>query len=264
MTSSKHPTPLAAAGTRLAAAYAPSARPSAPAESAWQRFEMQALAGGAPSRRPASIAAPRAQEDIAPSIAPRPPAVDPALIARIRLEARATGEAEGRREGWAQGHAEGLAAGRTEGLAEGLALASAQAEQLRQLAHSLPDALRRAQHEVADSVLALALDVARQVIHQSLQAEPGWLLPLVQQLLGTEPALQGEPRLLLHPDDVALVKNSLGDELEAAGWQLRADDSLTRGGCRVHSAAGEIDATVETRWERVTAALGREQKAPNA
>ena len=228
MTSSKHPTPLAAAGTRLAAAYAPSARPSAPAESAWQRFEMQALAGGAPSRRPASIAAPRPLENIAPSIAPRP-AVDPALIARIRLEARATGEAEGRREGWAQGHAEGLAAGRTEGLAEGL-----------------------------------ALDVARQVIHQSLQAEPGWLLPLVQQLLGTEPALQGEPRLLLHPDDVALVKNSLGDELEAAGWQLRADDSLTRGGCRVQSAAGEIDATLETRWERVTAALGREQKAPDA
>ncbi|MGR4869630.1 flagellar assembly protein FliH [Variovorax sp. LARHSF232] len=263
MTSSKRPTPLAA-GSRLAAAYASSAaRPSAPAESAWQRFEMQALAG-APGRR-AAASAPRPPEGMAPGVAPRPaPAVDPALLARIRLEARAAGEAEGRREGWTQGHADGLAAGRTEGLAEGLALASAQAEQLRELARTWPEALRRAQDEVGDAVLALALDVARQVIHQSLRAEPGWLLPLVQELLGAEPALQGEPRLLLHPQDIALVKNSLGNELEAAGWQLRADESLARGGCRVQCAAGEIDATLETRWERVTAALGREPKAPDA
>ncbi|MDT4875124.1 Flagellar assembly protein FliH [compost metagenome] len=115
--------------------------------------------------------------------------------------------------------------------------------------------MRGAEAELAETVLALALDVARQVVHRTYQAEPEWVLPLVRDLLHAEPALRGEPRLLLHPDDIALVKNSLGNEIEAAGWQLRADDSLARGGCRVQSATGELDARLATRWERVGAAL---------
>lgn len=253
MTSSSHSS--FGARARLSAAYAP-ARPAAPPKpakpvlSAWQRWEMGTLVEEA--------AAP--QREIEAANAQR---IDPAALAReaelerLRLEAHAAGLAEGRREGWAQGHAEG----RTAGLASGLAAASAHAEQLRALAATLPDALRRAESELADAILTLALDVARQVVHRTLRAEPEWVLPLVQDLLHAEPALQGEPRLLLHPDDVALVKNSLGNELQIAGWQVRADDTLARGGCRVQSASGEMDASLETRWKSVTAALHRDVDA---
>ncbi|MBT2337243.1 flagellar assembly protein FliH [Variovorax paradoxus] len=221
-----------------------------PRLSAWQRWEMGSLDTDAHA-----LAVPAA--GIEAPAAPRP---DPAALAReaelerLRLEARATGQAEGRREGWAQGHAEGHA----EGLAAGLAAASAHAEQLRALAASLPAALQSAESELADAVLALALDAARRVIHRSLRVEPEWVLALVQDLLHAEPALQGEPRLLLHPDDMALVKNSLGGELQAAGWQVRADDTLARGGCRVRCASGETDATLETRWKRVASAFLRD------
>mgnify|MGYP003946641081 CR=1 FL=1 len=225
-----------------------------PRLSAWQRWEMGSLDADALAVRAASIEAPAA---------PRP---DPAVLAReaelerLRLEARATGEAEGRREGWAQGHAEGHA----EGLAAGLAAASAHAEQLRALAAALPAALRSAEGELADAILALALDVARQVIHRTLRVEPEWVLALVQDLMHAEPALQGEPRLLLHPEDVALVKNSLGSELQAAGWQVRADETLARGSCRVRSASGEMDATLETRWKRVMSAFCRDAEPDGA
>lgn len=253
MTSSSHSS--FGARARLSAAYAP-ARPAAPPKpakpvlSAWQRWEMGTLE--------AEAVAP--QREIEAANAQR---IDPAALAReaelerLRLEAHAAGLGEGRREGWAQGHAEG----RTAGLASGLAAASAHAEQLRALAATLPDALRRAESELADAILTLALDVARQVVHRTLRAEPEWVLPLVQDLLHAEPALQGEPRLLLHPDDVALVKNSLGNELQIAGWQVRADDTLARGGCRVQSASGEMDASLETRWKSVTAALHRDVDA---
>jgi flagellar assembly protein FliH len=194
--------------------------------------------------RPAAAAAPV-------PVAPPPPKVDLAELARIRKDARTAGEAEGR----ALGLAEGRKVGHTEGLATGLAAASVHAERLRALALSLPDALRRAEGELTDTVLALALDVARQVVHRTLKAEPEWVLPLVRDLLNSEPALRGEPRLLLHPDDVALVKNSLGHEIEAAGWQVRSDDTLARGGCRVQSANGELDGTLETRWKRVASVL---------
>lgn len=252
MTSSKQTAAAPASRAKLAAAYAP-ARPAAapkaaakPSLSAWQRWEMGTLESED-----------AAHDNVQALVVPR---VDPEALARdnelsrLRLQARAEGRTEGHREGLAKGRAEGHA----EGLATGLAAASAHAEQLRALAATLPAALRRAESELADAILTLALDVARQVVHRTLRAEPEWVLPLVQDLLHAEPALQGEPRLLLHPDDVALVKSSLGNELQIAGWQVRPDDTLARGGCRVQSASGEMDASLETRWKSVTAALSRD------
>jgi flagellar assembly protein FliH len=256
MTLSKHDF-APGARSRLASAYATAAGPASPAPvpkpakpvlSAWQRWEMDTLNEPAPP-------APTARSAAAVEVPPSPALIHAAELARLRREARLAGEAEGRREGQLQGHAEGFAEGRSEGLAAGLAAASAHAEQLRALATSLPEAMRRAESELADALLALSLDVARQVVHRTLRAEPEWVLPLVQDLLHAEPVLQGEPRLLLHPDDVALVKNSLGNELQAAGWQVRADETITRGGCRVQSPSGEVDASLEMRWKSVTAAL---------
>ncbi|VTU22496.1 Flagellar assembly protein FliH [Variovorax sp. PBL-H6] len=239
-------------GARLATTYAPARAPAAPRPtakpvlSAWQRWEMGTLDSEH-----------SAHDNVHSPVVPR---VDPEALARdnelsrLRLQARAEGRAEGHREGLAKGRADGHA----EGVAAGLAAASAHAERLLALAATLPAALRRAESELADAILTLALDVARQVVHRTLRAEPEWVLPLVQDLLHAEPALQGEPRLLLHPDDVALVKNSLGNELQIAGWQVRPDDTLARGGCRVQSASGEMDASLETRWKSVTAALTRD------
>lgn len=263
MTLSKHNF-VAGARSRLASAYTPAASPASappapkhpkPVLSAWQRWEMDTLIEPTP---PTSTARPA----IAPAeMAPSPVLIHAAELAQLRREARTAGESEGRREGRVKGHAEGLAEGRAEGLAAGLAAASAHAEQLRALATSLPEAMRRAESELADALMTLALDVARQVVHRTLRAEPEWVLPLVQDLLHAEPALQGEPRLLLHPDDVALVKSSLGNELQSAGWQVRADETISRGGCRVQSASGEVDASLEMRWKSVTAALQRDADA---
>ncbi|VTU33361.1 flagellar assembly protein FliH [Variovorax sp. PBL-E5] len=257
MTLSKQPSP-SGARARLAAAYVPARAAAAgkaakPAVSAWERWEMGTL------NEPAAAPLPPRKSDATsvplPIVAKA--SVDEAELRRLRLEARALGEAEGRQDGWTQGHAEG----HTAGLATGLAAASAHAEHLRALAATLPAALQRAQSELADAILTLALDVARQVVHRTLRAEPEWVLPLVQDLLHAEPALQGEPRLLLHPDDVALVKNSLGNELQIAGWQVRPDDTMARGSVRVQSASGEMDASLETRWKSVTAALHRDVDA---
>lgn len=223
-----------------------------PTLSAWERWEMGTLDGKPPGAA-TSAARKAAERSSTPTPPPPPPApkIDLAELARIRKDARAAGEAEGR----AAGLAEGRKVGHTEGLATGLAAASVHAERLRALTLSLPDALQRAEGELTEAVLALALDVARQVVHRTLKTEPEWVVPVVRDLLNTDPALRGDPRLLLHPDDVALVKNSLGSEIEAAGWQVRADDQIERGGCRVQSANGELDGTLQTRWKRVAAAV---------
>lgn len=214
---------------------------------AWQRWEMGTLPG-TPSDPPVPL---RPVGVPAPAPATQP-TIDVAELQRLRQQARDAGFAEGRKEGLAKGQAEGHAAG----VATGRAETQAQADRLRALAETLPAALRRVEGELSELLLSLALDLARQVVHRSYHAEPEWLLPLVQDLLRREPALQGEPRLLLHPADLALVSGALGPELQSAGWQLRTDESITRGGCVVQAGTGTLDATLETRWARMAEALG--------
>lgn len=211
---------------------------------AWQRWEMASVEQALPPD-PADAAA---QE---PVLAPFEPVllIDEAELTRLRLQAQETGKTEG--------YALGFAQGQTEGHAAGLAAMQAQGEQLLALALALPAALRVAESSVADELLALALDMAKQVLGQALTADPQALLPLVHELLQAEPALTGSPQLLLHPDDAALVKEHLADDLKNAGWRIRVDAHITRGGCRVLASGGERDASLETRWERVAATLAR-------
>ena len=211
---------------------------------AWQRWEMTSFAEGLHADL-AKVADPE------PALPPFEPVllIDEAELAELRLQAQKAGETEGYEQGYARGQAEGHAAG--------LAAVQAQAGQLQALTLALPAALRLAESSVADDLLALALDIAKQVLGQALTAEPQAFLAVVHELLQAEPALSGAPQLLLHPDDAALVKEHLADDLKSAGWRLRADAHITRGGCRVLASSGERDASLETRWERVAATLAR-------
>ena len=220
-------------------------RPTAHPEklSAWQRWEMNAIAAQIrPGSRAAKAGAESALGQFAPTLL-----IDEAELIRLRLDAQKAGRAEGYREGHALGQAEGYSAGST--------AVQQQADQLHALSLTLPSALHLADRHVADALLALALDIARKVLGQALTVEPQAILAVVRELLDAEPALTGAPQLLLHPDDVALVKQHLSDGLQVAGWRIRGDATIKRGGCRVLAGSGERDATLDTRWERVAAAL---------
>lgn len=232
---------------------------------AWQRWTVQRITAAPPPGGPRQPCA----EGLGGAPAPRP-AESPEHargLARGRREGHALGLSEGLARGQVQGHQagleEGLARGRAQALeelqqqAQGQAQAAlqAQAQGLLALAQSLPPALAAAQDALAQDLMDLALMLAQQVLGQALAAEPALMLPAVRGLLQAEPALTGQPQLLLHPADLALVREHLADELQATGWHLRAEAGLARGGCRVLAASGELDASLPTRWQRVSAAL---------
>lgn len=211
--------------------------------SAWQRWEMSSITAAPLSASTAD----KAQRAL-PAAPAAASVIDEAELLRLRLQAQQAGQAQGYQEGLAQGKAEAYAAG--------LSLAQKQAQALRTLLLALPTAMQAAEREVADELLALALAIAHQLVRQELATEPRHILTLVRELLRMEPTLSGTPRLLMHADDAALVQQHLADDLHAAGWRIRTDLSITRGGCRVHAAGGALDATLETRWQRVAAAFG--------
>jgi flagellar assembly protein FliH len=187
---------------------------------------------------------------------PKPSSIDPdaaAASAAVRQAAHAEGLAAGHRDG----HAAGYAAGIEEGRRLGAEQVAAEAARLAALADSFDVALRAVDSEVADTLLDLAFDIARQVVGQTIATDPTALLGVARELIASEPTLSGSPHLVVNPADMAVIQAYLSDELQAAGWTVRSDPTIERGGCRAKAATGEIDATAASRWERVAQALGR-------
>ena len=64
-------------------------------------------------------------------------------------------------------------------------------------------------------------------------------------------------RIRLNPEDAHLIGKHLGAE-GGTHWVIIEDPSIARGGCRIETPNCEIDATLETRWQKLTAALAQD------
>ena len=66
--------------------------------------------------------------------------------------------------------------------------------------------------------------------------------------------------IALHPADAELFRKLSDGEpaLATLPWKVVEDPQIERGGCRLETPSTEIDATLETRWRRVIASLGRD------
>ncbi len=166
-----------------------------------------------------------------------PPAPDSSIeLARLRERVRA------------EAHAEGLAAGRAEG--------EQACARMKQLVESFGDTLDNLDFRLADMMLELALDVARQVVAGELAAHPERILEVVNLALKQLAESTREARLLLHPDDAALVRPHLEQVLDKARLRIVEDARIVRGGCLIETPHGDIDATLPARWRQVVQVLG--------
>ncbi|MGM0614023.1 MAG: flagellar assembly protein FliH [Pseudomonadota bacterium] len=225
----------------------------------WRRWKMDELAKPVQrSKEPESPAAIHrrkvaAAQKAAEEARQREEQARKAEYQKIRQQAEQEGYQAGFKRGQQEGHAEGLEAGQQEAKQALEQQISQTLTPLAHLAKQFDDALARLDESLADDLVKLALLTGRQLAGEALEAKPEEILRLVRQLLHTEPPLVGQQRLWLNPEDHALVSQHLADELNAANWKLQPDDQLARGGCRVTSAQGELDATFESRWQAINA-----------
>lgn len=148
--------------------------------------------------------------------------------------------------------------GYSAGYREGKGKVDAELARLVQMMSALDGALQRLDEEMSQSLLSLALDISKQILREVLRVKPELVLPVIREAVGSLPQASQHPHLKLHPDDAALVRSLMQDELSHFHWKLIEDSSVERGGCRVETANSEVDATLENRWKRMLAALGRE------
>jgi flagellar assembly protein FliH len=180
---------------------------------------------------------------------PLPPPLDyPTVeeLEQIREEARQSGYDEGH----AAGHADAIEAGEI--------ATKEELQHMRALADSFSGALQDADQLISNEVLDLALQLAKGMLKNALQVKPELVLPIVRDAINYLPVLQQPALLQLHPDDAAVVRAAIGEELDKGGWRVVEDANVGRGGCKVDTASNQIDATAAARWQRLSHALGKE------
>jgi len=126
------------------------------------------------------------------------------------------------------------------------------------LMSALDKALNQFDETLSNELLSLALEVAKQMLREALRVRPELVLPVIREAVNSLPPASQHPHLKLHPEDAALVRSLMADELNHFHWKLIEDSRVERGGCRVETANSEVDATMESRWKRILAALGSE------
>jgi flagellar assembly protein FliH len=213
-------------------------------QSAFQRWEMTSFG----DERPSVVAARK-------PVVPMPTAEE---VARIKVEARMKAMSEGKQHGYSEGYAEGLAQGRAQALAEGHAQAAQELAFIKQLSGSFANAVTAADETIANDMLQLSLDLARAMLKTALAVQPELIIAVIRDAVDHLPSLQQPAQLHLHPDDLLLVQEHIGEELTHGGWRLLEDPQLERGGCHIDTASNHIDATLATRWQRLTLALGKD------
>jgi flagellar assembly protein FliH len=203
--------------------------------SAYQRWELSAFDG------------PDGPED-------PPPAEDVPVVTLPTAEEIERIHQQAHQEGFASGHQEGF----SRGYGEGREKAVAEAQRLVQLVTVLDESLQGMDQQLSQDMLTLALDIAKQMLRQALAVRPELVLSVVREAMASLPQAGQHPHLILHPEDALLVRELMEDELAHFHWRIIEDARVERGGCRIETANSEIDATLESRWQRVISALGRD------
>jgi len=123
---------------------------------------------------------------------------------------------------------------------------------------ALEDALDDA---VGAQLAELALAIARQVVRRELKADPAQILTIVRETVQLLPLTARDVRIVLHPEDAALVRERLAPANTGRAWTIAEDPMITRGGCRVTSETGQIDARLEAQLASVIGAVLGEDRA---
>lgn len=151
----------------------------------------------------------------------------------------------------------GYAEGQQRGYAEGMQQALAEKERLTELMRLLETQI---DEKVSQELMGLSLDIAQQVLQQSLKVQPELLLIMVREAIGSLPVFNQAAHLILNPEDAAMVREHMGEQLNHSGWKILEDPRMVRGDARLETANSQVDATIEARWNRVVTAMGQESK----
>ena len=109
-------------------------------------------------------------------------------------------------------------------------------------------------HQTERQMVQLALAVARRIVHREISLDQDLLIAIARVALDR----LGETARItvrLNPEDFAITGASRAARLTAGNVEVTADSRISRGGCRVESDLGVLDAGVDAQIQELARAL---------
>lgn len=152
---------------------------------------------------------------------------------------------------------EGLSSGYEAGIKNGQEEINQRCIQLDKIIKFLQRPLDNLDEKVTEQLFQLAMTVTGQLIRRELHTDPGQIVAVVREAMTSLPIAERKINIYLHPEDAILVRDalSLSHDDESQPWKVNEDPLLSRGGCRLQAGQSFIDASVETRLNRIVATL---------
>lgn len=108
--------------------------------------------------------------------------------------------------------------------------------------------------QLESEVVGLAVDIAKKVTMREVATDPEVVLAVTRTAL-TKLHSRTLATIHLHPDDLAFVQENRERLNFHGSIELIEDRSITPGGCLVHTAAGDIDARIESQFDEIVHGL---------
>lgn len=146
-------------------------------------------------------------------------------------------------EAWQKGHAEGVAAGAQE--------IRQRAERYDELITALSKPFDRLDESVEKQLVELSIAMVKQLFRREIRIDPTHVIGVVREAIQLLPIASRNVQVHLHPDDAALVRESLSPAEGEPAWTIVEDPLISHGGCRVTTENSQVDATAEARLQAV-------------
>ncbi len=162
-----------------------------------------------------------------------------------------------RREGYRQGYETGMEQARGE--------YQRLAEQWQTLLQAMTRPLAAQDEALENQILLLVTRLVRHIVHREMQTAPDEIIAVIREALAALPENSRNIRVLLHPEDLRLANEILG-ESRGEQWRMEPDPALQRGDCLVKTEYSQVDARLDKRLDQlITAFLGdRRQQVEQA
>lgn len=156
-------------------------------------------------------------------------------------------------EAWQKGHAEGMVAGQQ--------AVEDRAARYDALLHALCRPFDELDEAVEKQLLELSTALLKQLFRREIKLNPDHVIGVVREAIQALPIASRSVQVHLHPDDAALVKETLSRADGELAWSIVEDPLCSHGGCRVTTENSQIDATTESRLHAVISrCLGDERE----
>ena len=197
--------------------------------------------------------------------------VDPAPGSLLTAEQLESLQKAAYDEGFEQGRKAGLKSGHQEALVEGRRQTEALITRFEGLMRMLDTPLEQMDNQVEQELIELVISMVRQLVRREMRTDPEQIIGVVREALSILPVSSRDIRVVLHPDDAALVRKIYERSEKELGWKIVEDPVLARGGCRVITELSQVDATLESRLASLIAPLlggerdedfGRNERTP--